>query len=120
LGAGGAADRKVPVGPLEGKSGCPIRDSDRLENIHSRPRIEVMGEERSRRRYLIRPGRAQVRAAIYECRLVRLATRIAGGGKVRRAARYDSIDGLGDDPVLEHRLGELKYIVNNDVGAVVL
>ena len=40
---------------------------------------------------------------------------IGGGGKEDRAVGGDGIDGLGDDAVLEHRLGEEQHVVGDDV-----
>ena len=46
-----------------------------------------------------------------------IAPAIAGRGEIGHAVSLHRVDGLGDDAVLEHRLGEVDDVVDDDVGA---
>ena len=49
--------------------------------------------------------------------LIALSSLIACRGEVSDTRCDDTIDRLGDDAVLEHRLGEVQYVVNDDFRA---
>ena len=46
--------------------------------------------------------------------LIALSSLIACRGEVSNPRCDDTIDRLGNDAVLEHRLGEIQYVVNDD------
>src|SRR5207247_1281242 len=46
-----------------------------------------------------------------------LVARVPGRGKVEGTGGGDGVDGLGDGPVLERRLREIRDVVDDDVAA---
>jgi hypothetical protein len=109
--AGCAADGAEGLGPLEHEQGASaLREADALKGIDAGARIEVMSGDGAK-------AVVERAPAVLEAPLIGLPRLVTGRGEERRAAGRHPIHGLCHDPVLEHRLGQVDHVIDDDLGA---
>ncbi|MDQ3775662.1 MAG: hypothetical protein M3461_15590 [Pseudomonadota bacterium] len=106
----GPADREEGFIPLEDLAQRPAhRNGDLLAGINPETWIEVV--------QLLRPfAKISELPATAEGGLIGLATIVPGRAEVADPARLYQVARLGDDAVLEHRLGEIDDVVGDHLG----
>ena len=127
-GPGRATYREEGLVPLEGDSEPgALGNRDALENVGGTPGVEVMGyasrkggrgsAERGIKGSVGRKGTRRECRARAEGAFVGLSAGIASRGEIGDAHTLYRINGLGDDAVLEHWLGEVEDVIHDDIGA---